>query len=175
VADVDGAAPARALAAIRREVAVLDPNLVVLTETLEQHLSFALFPARATGVALSVAGVLGLVLALAGIVAVIAQSVTQRTREIGIRMALGADRRAILTQVAGEGARLLAVGLAIGAVTALGATRLLSGVLYGISPSDPLTFIGVITSLSAAALGACLLTARRATAIDPLAAIRSEG
>ena len=174
VADVEGTAPASALAAIRREVTALDPNLVVLTETLEQHLSFALFPARATGVALSVAGVLGLVLALAGLAAVIAQSIAQRTREIGIRMALGADQRAILVQVVGEGARLLSIGIGIGAVAALGATRALSGVLYGISPSDPRTFVTVILLLSGSAMGACALVARRATAIDPLTAIKAE-
>ena len=174
VADVEGTAPASALAAIRREVAALDPNLVVLTETLEQHLGFALFPARATGVALSVAGVLGLVLALAGIAAVIAQSIAQRTREIGIRMALGADQRAILAQVVGEGARLLAIGIGIGAVAALGATRLLSGVLYGISASDPRTFATVILLLAGSALAACALVARRATSIDPLTAIKAD-
>jgi putative ABC transport system permease protein len=174
VASVEGAAPATALAEIRHEVATLDPTLVVLTETLEQHLGFALFSARATGIALSVAGVLGLLLALAGISAVVAQSIAQRTREIGIRMALGADARAILMQIVHEGARLLAIGIGIGAAVALGATRLLSGVLYGIGASDPLTFIGVSALLATSALGAFALVARQATLVDPLVAIRSD-
>jgi predicted permease len=174
VADIDGAPPAQALAAIRGEVAALDPNLVVLTETLEQHLAFALFPARATGMALSVAGVLGLLLALGGMAAVIAQSIAQRTREIGIRMALGAGQSEILRQIIGEGGRLLAIGIGIGTVIGLGATRLLSGVLYGISASDPATFVGVIVLLAGSALGACALVARQATTVDPLVAIRSD-
>ena len=174
VADIGGAPPAPALAAIRREVAALDPNLVVLTETLEQHLAFARFPARATGVTLSVAGVLGLLLALGGMVAVIAQTIAQRTREIGIRMALGADGQDILKQIVGEGARLLALGIGIGALAALGATRLLSGVLYGISASDPVTFVGVTILIAVSALGACALVARQAAAVDPLVAIRGQ-
>jgi len=105
---------------------------------------------------------------------VLAQSVAQRKREIGIRMALGADRRDIVGGFVREGARLLATGIVIGALIALGATRLLSGVLYGISATDPLTFVGVTVLLAASALGACLLVAMRATAVDPVAAMRSE-
>jgi len=114
------------------------------------------------------------VLALVGIAAVIAQSIAQRTREIGIRMALGANRRDILGQVIGEAARLLAVGLGIGTIAALGTTRFLSGLLYGINASDPRTFVSVIALLAGSALGACLLVARRATAVDPIVAIRSD-
>jgi len=174
VAELASAAPAATLSAIRGEVAALDPNLVVITGTLREHLGFALFPARASGVALSAAGILGLVLALVGIAAVIAQSIAQRTREIGIRMALGANRRDILGQVIGEAARLLAVGLGIGTIAALGTTRFLSGLLYGINASDPRTFVSVIALLAGSALGACLLVARRATAVDPIVAIRSD-
>ena len=174
VADVDHASQTTMIGSIRQIVGSLDPKLVVITGTLEDYLGFAIFPARATGIALGVAGVIGLLLALAGIAAVLAQSVAQRTREIGIRMALGADRRHILGGVVSEGARLLGIGVAIGAVIALGATRLLSGVLYGTSATDPLTFAGVIALLAASALGACLLVAMRATAVDPLTAIRAD-
>jgi predicted permease len=174
VADVGSASPAAVIAGMHEAVAALDPKLVVLTGSLEQHLGLAIFPARASGVALGVAGVIGLLLALAGIAAMLAQSVVQRTREIGIRMALGASPRNILTDVLGEGARLLAAGIAIGAVIALGATRLLSGVLYGISATDPATFGAVIALLAASAIGACLLVALRATTIDPMTAMRSE-
>jgi hypothetical protein len=174
IADVEGASQAGALDGVRQVVGALDPKLVVVTGTLADHLGFAIFPARATGIALGVAGVIGLLLALAGIAAVLAQSVAQRTREIGIRMALGADRRDILGGVVGEGARLLGIGIGIGAVTALGATRLLSGVLYGISATDPLTFVGATALLTASALGACLVVAMRATAVDAMVAMRSD-
>jgi ABC-type antimicrobial peptide transport system permease subunit len=174
VADVEHASQAAVIGGIRQLVGALDPKLVVITGTLEDHLGFAIFPARATGIALGVAGVIGLLLALAGIAAVLAQSVAQRTQEIGIRMALGADRRRILGGVVGEGARLLGIGIVIGAVIALGATQLLSGVLYGISATDPMTFIGVIVLLAGSALGACLLVAMRATTVDPIIAMRGD-
>lgn len=174
VADVDGASMAATIEELRHAVASLDPKLVVLTGSLEEHLGFAIFPARATGVALGIAGIIGLVLALFGIAAVLAQSVAQRTREIGIRIALGAERRDILGNVMGEGARLLMWGVLIGTVVALAATRLLGGVLYGISATDPATFIVVVLGLTGAAVGACCLIALRATAIDPMAAMRSE-
>jgi predicted permease len=174
VADVAGATPTAVLSGIRAEVARLDPNLVLRTGTLEEHLGFALFPARASGVALGVAGMLGLLLALAGLGAVVAQSVAQRTREIGIRMALGADRLDVLGHVVREGARLLAVGVAVGVVLALGATRALAGLLYGIGASDPVTFGLVIAVLVTTALGACALAARRAMGVDPATTMRGE-
>jgi ABC-type antimicrobial peptide transport system permease subunit len=133
-----------------------------------QNLAWFTGPFIATSVSI------GLLLALAGIAAVLAQSVAQRTREIGIRMALGAERRDILGTVVGEGARLVGIGIGIGAMIALAATRVLSGLLYGISATDPLTFIGVIVLLAGSALGACLLVATRATAVDPLIAMRGE-
>jgi putative ABC transport system permease protein len=175
VADISGSPSAPALAAIRAEVAKLDPNLVLSAAgTLDDHLAFALFPARVSGIALSVAGALGLALALAGLAAVIAQSVAQRTREIGIRMALGARRGDILTQVVREGAILLGVGAAIGTLAAFGVTRFLSGLLYGIGATDPATFVGVIALLVTTSLGACAVVARRATTVDPIRAIRAE-
>jgi predicted permease len=174
VADVAGATPTAVLSGIRAEVARLDPNLVLRTGTLEEHLGFALFPARASGVALGVAGMLGLLLALAGLGAVVAQSVAQRTREIGIRMALGADRLDVLGHVVREGARLLAAGVAVGVVLALGATRALAGLLYGIGASDPVTFGLVIAVLVTTALGACALAARRAMGVDPATTMRGE-
>ncbi|AHG93183.1 permease (plasmid) [Gemmatirosa kalamazoonensis] len=174
VAEVAGVTPTAALGAIRREVAHLDPSLVLRTGTLEEHLGFALFPSRASGIALGAAGALGLVLALAGLAAVVAQSVAQRTREIGIRMALGADRRDILGHVVRDGARLLGAGVAVGVVAALGATRFLSGLLFGIGATDPRTFVGVVAGLVVTSLGACLLVARRATRIDPISAMRGD-
>jgi predicted permease len=174
IAEVDGTTPAAALAAIRGEVARLDPDLVVQTGTLQEHLAFALFPSRVSGLALSVVGLLGLGLALAGLAAVVAQSVARRTREIGIRMALGATRADVLAEVVRDGARLLAVGVMVGAVVALGVTRVLSGLLYGISATDPATFAAVTALLVATALAACALAGRRALAVDPIEAIRAE-
>jgi ABC-type antimicrobial peptide transport system permease subunit len=127
-----------------------------------------------SGLALSVVGLLGLGLALAGLAAVVAQSVARRTREIGIRMALGATRADVLAEVVRDGARLLAVGVAVGAVVALGVTRVLSGLLYGISATDPATFAAVTALLVATALAACALAGRRALAVDPIEAIRAE-
>jgi predicted permease len=174
VADATGASAGTVLAAMQREIAKLDPDLVVRTATLAEYLGFALFPARASGVALTAAGVLGVVLALVGLAAVVAQSVTQRTREIGVRIALGARPADVVAQLVREGGKLLAIGSGIGLVAALGATRALSGSLYGVSATDPVTFVCASLLLATAALGACALMARRAAGIDPMAAMRSE-
>ena len=117
---------------------------------------------------------IALLLASVGLYAVIAYSVAQRTREIGVRMALGADSRRVLSQVVGQGASLTGAGLAIGLVASLGVTRVLRGLLYGVSPTDPVVFGGVATLLAVIALVACLVPARRAARIDPMAALRSE-
>jgi ABC-type antimicrobial peptide transport system permease subunit len=122
----------------------------------------------------SALGLLALVLASLGIYGVTAYSVSQRTREIGIRVALGADRRAVLRLVLGQGLRLLAIGVALGISGGAAASRLISSLLYGLSPFDPITYAGVSLVLVIVALLASYGPARRATSVDPMIALRSE-
>jgi putative ABC transport system permease protein len=117
---------------------------------------------------------MALILAMVGVYGVISYSVSHRTREIGIRMALGAQRREVMAMIVKEGLLYAATGLALGAAGALALTRALSGLLYGISPTDPWTFALVSALLCGAALLACYLPARRATRIDPMLALRHD-
>jgi predicted permease len=119
-------------------------------------------------------GAIALLLASIGMYGVISYSVVQRTQEIGIRMALGAERRNVLGMVLGQGARLSGLGIAIGIVAALAVTRLMDGFLYGVRATDPLTFVGVSLLLLAVALLACYIPARRAMRVDPMIALRYE-
>jgi len=119
-------------------------------------------------------GVITLVLAAVGIYGVISYAVAQRTREFGIRMALGARRGAVLSLVLGRGLLLTLAGVAIGVVGALGLTRLLSGLLFNVSVTDPATFVAVALLLAATAAAASYIPARRATRVDPLVALRAE-
>jgi predicted permease len=167
--------PASLMAAVRREIGALDPNVApTQLGTLEEHMAFALFPARVSGVLLGVFGLLALILALVGLSGLIAYSVSQRTREIGVRMALGAGTRDVLKLVIGEGMLLTLIGMAIGLAAALGLTRFLSDLLYGVSAVDPLTFGLIALLLVGVALSACWLPARRATKIAPMVALRCE-
>jgi ABC-type antimicrobial peptide transport system permease subunit len=119
-------------------------------------------------------GVIALVLAAVGIYGVLAGSVSERTREIGVRLALGAQHRDVLALILGQGLKLTLSGVALGLVAAWAATRLLINLLYGISATDPLSFGGVALLLIGVALLACYLPAHRATRVDPLTALRHE-
>jgi predicted permease len=163
------------LAALRREIGALDPNVApAYLGTLQEHLAFVLFPARITSILLGIFGLLALVLAIAGLSGLIAYSVSRRTHEIGIRMALGAGTRDVLKLVIGEGMLLTLIGTVVGLAAAVGLTRFLSDLLYGVSAIDPLTFVVITLLLIGIALLACWIPARRATKVDPLVALRCE-
>jgi macrolide transport system ATP-binding/permease protein len=167
--------PQSAMAAIRREFQQLDATLPVYdVETLIEHMAISLFPARVAAVLLGSFGLLALLLAAIGIFGVMSYAVTQRTREIGIRMALGAQAGGIFRLVVGESLQLIALGMAVGLACAIAGTRLLSGFLYGLSALDLATFAGVPLLLALVALLACYIPARRAMKVDPLVALRCE-
>lgn len=160
--------------AMRAELRALDSELPAHFHTLEEIFSSSLDSRRFSLILFSVLAGVALVLAAAGIYGVMAYSVTQRTHEIGIRMALGAGRAEVLKLVLKRGMLLALIGVGIGLVGAFAATRLMAHLLYGVTPVDNLTFIGVTTLLFAVSLLACLVPARRATKVDPLIAIRYE-
>jgi len=161
--------------ALRAAVHAVDPNQPVESiQTLNDLRAEALAAPRLTATLLSVFAGLALLVTLAGIGGVIATSVTQRTREFGVRMALGASRGAVLAMVLRQGLTLVGIGLVIGVVAAAAAGRVLSTYLYQTAPRDPLIIAGVVTAFLAAATLACLAPARRATTVDPLIALRTE-
>jgi ABC-type antimicrobial peptide transport system permease subunit len=129
---------------------------------------------RLSMILLSGFAALALVLASVGIYGVISYLVAQRTREIGVRIALGAQRSEVMRSVLGQGAGMALIGAAIGAVAALGLTRLMANQLFGVTPHDPLTFAGVAGLIMLVAVAACYVPARRATRVDPMVALRSE-
>jgi len=167
--------PQLTTAAIRREFQQLDPTLPVYNaKTMVDHLALSLFPARVAAILLAGFGLLALLLAAVGIFGVMSYAVTQRMREIGIRMALGAGASGIFRLVVGEGVKLTVLGTALGLATAFAGTRLMSSFLYGVSALDIVTFAGVSLLLTLVALAACYLPARRAMKVDPLVALRCE-
>ena len=166
---------AAALSGLRRAVQQLDPNLALYdVATLKQLMLLPLFPADATALLLGVFGGLALMLATMGLYGVMSYLVAQRTREVGIRMALGARRLDVFKLVLGNGMRLALTGVVIGLAGALAVTRLLSSLLYGIRPTDFVTFVGVSLLLAAVAALAGYVPARRATRLDPMLALRHE-
>ncbi|MCI0389073.1 MAG: ABC transporter permease [Acidobacteria bacterium] len=160
---------------IRRAVWSVAPYLPLAeVHTLNDYYTRSMARTSFTLVMLAVAGSMALLLGIVGLYGVIAYSVSQRRREIGIRMALGAGKSEVLKMVTGEGIKLALIGVAIGLAGALGLTRFLSGLLYGVKPGDPLTLIAVSSLLMAVALLASYIPARQAANVDPLAALREE-
>src|SRR5215813_1492505 len=169
------AKPETLIGAIRGEFRKLDPNLPVTdVKTLTEHMSLSLFPARAFASLLSAFGLLALALAAIGIFGVMSYAVSQRTREIGVRMALGAGAKDIFKLVIGRGLLLTSIGVGVGLALALVGTRLISSLLYSVSAIDPLAFVGVTLLLVAVAFLACFFPARRAMKTDPMVALRYE-
>jgi len=167
--------PAAVMAPVRHAVAEIDPHQVIYNvETMDEVVSNSFAARRLTMILLGVFAVLALALACVGIYGVISYLVGQRTHEIGLRMALGAQRRDILRLVLGHGARMALAGAAIGVAAALGLTRLMANQLFGVSPHDPLTFAGVALLLMLVAIVACYIPARRAMRVDPMIALRCE-
>jgi len=161
--------------AARAEVKAFDPNQIIWrAQTLEELLGTSVAPRRFNMLLLGIFAGVALVLAAVGLYGVMSYSVTWRTHEIGIRMALGAKRADVLRLVVRQGMTMTLIGLAIGLAGAFLLSRVLVGLLYGVSATDPLTFIGVSIVLLAVALLACLIPARRATRVDPIIALRTE-
>jgi predicted permease len=163
------------LAGVRREVAALDASVPLLDPMpMSEAVSFSLLPIRVAAWVAGLLGLTGLLLAGVGIFGVVSYVVAQRTRELGIRIALGARTGDVLRLVVGHGLKLALLGVGVGLVFAAALTRLLAGLLYGISATDAATFLGVSLLLLAVALLACYVPARRATKIDPMEALRYE-
>jgi ABC-type antimicrobial peptide transport system permease subunit len=167
--------PALLLESVQREVRSIRPGIQgFFARTLEQHTSFAMLPARLAAWLSGIFGTIALILSVMGIYGTVGYSVAIRTREIGIRLALGAQPSQITRWILNQGMIITAIGLASGLLLSFAATRVLSTFLYGISASDLPTFFGVLLVLSIASIAGCYLPARRALRIDPAKALRDE-
>jgi putative ABC transport system permease protein len=165
--------PTNLASSIQKELRSMDQEQALFqVRPLEEVISNSLSQRRFNSLLLVIFGALAGLLAAVGIYGVIAYSVTQRTNEIGIRLALGAQQRDVLKMILGQGIKLTLVGIAIGMIAALALTRILSSLLYGVSATDPLTFLGIPLLLTIVALLASYLPARRATKVDPCVALR---
>jgi ABC-type antimicrobial peptide transport system permease subunit len=164
-----------ALAAATREVVrQVAPDTPPRFRTIEEVVSDSLADRRFNAVLLGAFGAAALLLAVLGIYGVVSYGVTERTREIGLRMALGARPNDVLGLVVGQGSRLVAAGLAFGLVLAFGLTQLLSSLLFQVGAADPLTYIALVLGLGGIALLACYLPARQASRVDPMVSLRYE-
>jgi ABC-type antimicrobial peptide transport system permease subunit len=161
--------------AVRAALTSIDRDQPITeVETLESSLAGSVATVRVTAALLTAFAVIALVMAAAGLYGAIAFTVERRTQEVGIRVALGADAWSVLRLVAAEGVRFAALGMGIGLVAAVAASRALGSVLFDVSPVDPLTYAAVLVVYSAAALAAAIVPARRALRLDPLIALRAE-
>jgi putative ABC transport system permease protein len=168
--------PESLLASVRHEIWAVDRGVALtLTGTLTGYLrQFSYAEPRFSLVLLSVFASVGLILVAVGVYSVIAYTVARQTREIGIRMALGAGRRDVLRMVSAMGLRLIAMGAAIGLLATFAATRLIATQLTGVSPHDPLTLAAVVTLMALVGVAACYFPAQKASKVDPLVALRTE-
>jgi putative ABC transport system permease protein len=167
--------PTAVINAVRREVQTVDQDQPVSTvQTMAQLLAQQTWPYRVFGSLFAIFAIIALVMSAVGLYAVMAYSVTQRTAEIGVRMALGADARQVSWLVLKRGLLQAGLGLSIGLGGAFFLSKVLRSLLAGISPSDPITFAAITIILGSVAVAACLLPSRRATRVDPLVALRAE-
>jgi putative ABC transport system permease protein len=170
-----GPHPAQITASVREALRAADPNIPIYdVYTMEEVRQQGYWEYRLFGGMFSVFGAIALILAAIGVYGVLSYSVSQRVREIGVRVALGARREDVLRLVIVQGVRLALLGVTIGLVLALGATRVVAGILYGVESYDPVSFSGIALLLTAVAALASYAPANRAMAIDPLEALRSE-
>jgi putative ABC transport system permease protein len=168
--------PMSLLDSVRREIWSVDRGVaLVMPGTVESYLNeWGYSRPRFDLILFGLFATIGLVLAAIGIFSVLAYSVSLQTREIGIRMALGAQQSAVLKMVVKKGLILIAIGIAIGELASLGLVRFVRSELWYVSPHDPITFAAVLVVLAAVGIGACILPAHRATQVDPLVALRHE-
>ena len=167
--------PGNMIAMVRREVSALDKDQPIFNiKTMEERISASSAMRRLPMFLLGIFAVVAMTLAAVGIYGVIAYSVTRRTHEIGVRMALGAQRSDILKLVVRQGMTLVLIGITLGLITSFAVTRVMQKMLFEVSPSDPTTFAGISMLLVAVALIACFIPARRATKVDPMIALRYE-
>ena len=161
--------------AVRSEVQAIDPDQPVFTvQTMDQLLAQAMWPYRVFGSLFALFAIIALVMSSVGLYAVMAYSVTERTMEIGVRMALGARSDQVSWLILKRGLWQLALGLTLGLAGAFGLSRVLRGILVQTTPTDPATFVAITALLMCVAVAACVLPARRATRVDPLIALRTE-
>ncbi|HEX5707825.1 MAG TPA: ABC transporter permease [Pyrinomonadaceae bacterium] len=172
---VSGGDPLALAGAVRAQVSAVDKDQPVSqVKTLGQYVSEATARSRSLTLLLVMLAGIALVLAVVGVYGVVSYTVAQRTHEIGVRMALGAQGGDVLRLVFGQGLRLVLLGVAAGLLSAFWLTRMMESLLFGVSATDPVTFAGIALLLGAAALLACLIPARRATKVDPMVALRYE-
>jgi hypothetical protein len=170
-----GVAPTQLIPALRREIQALDPHLPIYNvKALGEHVAATLTPQRLLAYLMTSLSLLALVLAGIGLYGLMSYTVTERTAEIGIRMALGARKQEVVRLFVARGVKLAVGGIVVGLIGAFSVTRLMKGLLFGVSPIDPLTFALVPLVWLAAALMACYIPARWAASADPKTALRCE-